>query len=245
MSKSNKASSRTPFFSRAPLPEGLPDHFLRVRQAEAAKLGLRAHGNLVYEVLLDPERVRVFLRLVANSGSGSFSDEPVLIDKLVDAVASRDTNKPLRGSVLQGAITGKSVCNAGFLAAVLVAEGLFGRDPAKRFDLLDLDRWQSWVAEQLAVVGDLIEVRLKSEGLTPKKARRNESANTGEDVEAGDAVSDDEPDPAEAFEGGDTTVVDGETEATAEAEGSSYAEPIDTSEGAPAPKGSRRSKGRG
>lgn len=245
MSKSNKASVRTPSFSRTPLPEGLPEHFLRVRQAEAAKLGLRAHGNLVYEVLLDPERARVFLRLIANSGSGSFSDEPVLIDKLVDAVASRDTNKPLRGSILQGAITGKSVCNAGFLAAVLVAEGLFGRDPAKRFDLLDLDRWQSWVAEQLAVVGDLVEVRLKSEDVTPKKARRNAPSNAGAEVEVGDAVSDGESESAEEFEGGDNTVADDETEATADAEGSSPAEPIDTAEDAPVPKGSRRSKGRG
>lgn len=245
MSKSNKASTRTPFFSRAPLPEGLPDHFLRVRQGEAAKLGLRAHGNLVYEVLLDPERARVFLRLVANSGSGSFSDEPVLIDKLVDAVSSRDTAKPLRGAVLQGAITGKSVCNAGFLAAVLVAEGLFGRDPAKRFDLLNLDRWQMWISEQLAAVGDLVEVRLKSEGATPKKAKRKEAGKADPEVAEVVAASNGEPESAEVFADSDTAAADEVPEGTVEEQGVPGIEPIDPQEEAPVSKGSRRGKGRG
>lgn len=165
------APSRTPFLTRTPRPEGLPDYFLCVREAEAGKLGLRAHGSIRYQTLLDPERRRVFLRVVANSGSGSFSDEPVHVDKLAQAVANRDAGKPLRGSVLQSAIVGKSVCNAGFFAAVLVAEGLLGRDKAKRFDLLDLERWQTWTAEQLAADGELTEVRLKAEGIDPKKEK--------------------------------------------------------------------------
>jgi hypothetical protein len=169
MNKTAKAPAQAPFLNRTPRPEGLPDHFLCVRQAEAAKLGLRAHGNIAYQVLLDPERQRVFLRVIANSGSGSFSDEPVHVEKLARAVANREPNKPLRGSELQAAIAGRSVCNAGFMAAVLVTEGLLGRDAAKRFDLLDLERWQTWTAEQLATQGDLTEVRLKPEGIDPKK----------------------------------------------------------------------------
>lgn len=169
MSKSAKAPVRPAFQTRTVLPADLPGHFLLVRQANAGKLGLRAHGHIVYQTLLDPERRRVFLRVVTNSGSGSFSDEPVHVDKLARAVASRDPNKPLRGSALQGAIVGKSVCNAGFFAAVLVAEGLLGRDPAKRFDLLDLERWQTWTAEQLAAPGELAQVRLKEEVAHLKK----------------------------------------------------------------------------
>jgi len=169
MSKTAKAPVRPAFQTRTVLPADLPEHFLLVRQANAGKLGLRAHGHIVYQTLLDPERRRVFLRVVTNSGSGSFSDEPVHVDKLARAVASRDPNKPLRGSVLQGAIVGKSVCNAGFFAAALVAEGLLGRDPAKRFDLLDLERWQTWTAEQLATPGELVQVRLKEEAAHLKK----------------------------------------------------------------------------
>lgn len=171
MTKTDKAPVRAPFLSRTPRPEGLPDHFLCVRQAEAAKLGLRAHGNISYQVLLDPERQRVFLRVVANSGSGSFSDEPVHVEKLARAVANRDQSKPLRGSELQAAIVGRSVCNAGFIAAVLVTEGLLGRDPVKRFDLLDLERWQTWTTAQLTTEGELTEVRLKSEDVDPKKVK--------------------------------------------------------------------------
>ena len=180
------APSRAPFLTRTPRPEGLPEFFLSVRQAEAAKLGLRAHGNIVYQVLLDPDRQRVFLRVIANSGSGSFSDEPVLVDKLARAVADRDRSKPLRGSELQSAILGKSVCNSGFMAAVLVTEGLLGRDPAKRFDLLDLERWQTWTAEQLATPGELTEVRLKAEGIDPAK---DKLVAVGKAVKAKDVVT--------------------------------------------------------
>lgn len=159
--KTPKTSARLPFLTRTPRAADLPEHFLLVRQAEAAKLGLRAHGAITYQTLMDPERRHVYLRVVANSGSGSFSDEPVRVDKLAEAVAGRDPGKPLRGSVLQSVITGKSACNSGFFAAALVSEGLLGRDPAKRFDLHDLECWQTWTAKQLAAAGTLEEIRLK------------------------------------------------------------------------------------
>lgn len=188
MSKRSKVPVKSPFLNRTPRPGDLPEFFLRVRQAEASKLGLRAHGNIVYQTLIDPDRQRVFLRVIANSGSGSFSDEPVHVDKLAEAVASRDTTKPLRGSVLQGAIVGKSVCNAGFFAAVLVAEGLLGRDAAKRFDLLDLERWQAWTAEQLACEGELTEVRLKSDATDAKKPAPDAAGQAEGEVQ-GDSVT--------------------------------------------------------
>lgn len=178
MSKIAKAPLRAPFLTRTVRPADLPEHFLLVRQAPAGKLGLRAHGNITYQVLLDPKRTRVFLRVVANSGSGSFSDEPVLVNKLAEAVASHDPGKPLRGSALASAIIGKSVCNVGFFAAVLVAERLLGRDPSKRFDLLDLERWQAWTAEQLATPGELDEVCLKSDAVTQHKHDTAVDANS-------------------------------------------------------------------
>lgn len=205
MSKRSKVPVKSPLLTRTPRPADLPEFFLRVRQAEASKLGLRAHGNIVYQTLIDPDRQRVFLRVVANSGSGSFSDEPVHVDKLAEAVGSRDITKPLRGSVLQGAIVGKSVCNAGFFAAVLVAEGLLGRDAAKRFDLLDLERWQAWTAEQLACEGELTEVRLKSDATDAKKpASVVESQTEGEvgaDPATDPVTADAASSPTEAADG--------------------------------------------
>lgn len=209
MTKSAKTPVRPAFQTRTALPADLPEHFLLVRQANAGKLGLRAHGHIVYQTLLDPERRRVFLRVVTNSGSGSFSDEPVHVDKLAQAVASRDPAKPLRGSALQGAIVGKSVCNAGFFAAVLVAEGLLGRDPAKRFDLLDLERWQTWTAAQLATQGELAQVRLKGEVADQKKDKLAAASQTVKGK--GPAV---EPDAGLAEDAGET----GETGETGTAE---------------------------
>lgn len=258
MSKTAKAPVRPAFQTRTVLPADLPEHFLLVRQANAGKLGLRAHGHIVYQTLLDPERRRVFLRVVTNSGSGSFSDEPVHVDKLARAVASRDPNKPLRGSVLQGAIVGKSVCNAGFIAAALVAEGLLGRDPAKRFDLLDLERWQTWTAEQLATPGELAQVRLKEEAASLKKDKGTASvaSNAGLAEEAGENGKTGETQVGEvgeaaaeatdsASEEGDHTSLTEDTPAEANTdpeEGAGHPE-VDPGEGA-SRKGRRRGKGK-
>lgn len=236
MSKSIKGPVPPAFQSRTVLPADLPEHFLLVRQANAGKLGLRAHGHIVYQTLLDPDRRRVFLRVVTNSGSGSFSDEPVHVDKLARAVASRDPNKPLRGSVLQGAIVGKSVCNAGFFAAVLVAEGLFGRDPAKRFDLLDLERWQTWTAAQLATPGELAQVRLKGDAVDLKKGK----PVTGQSS-AVEPVASLAEDIGEAGETGAGEVNANATDNASE-EGDGHHE-VDAGEGS-SHKGRRRGKGR-
>lgn len=255
MSKTAKAPVRPAFQTRTVLPADLPEHFLLVRQANAGKLGLRAHGHIVYQTLLDPERRRVFLRVVTNSGSGSFSDEPVHVDKLARAVASRDPNKPLRGSVLQGAIVGKSVCNAGFFAAVLVAEGLLGRDPAKRFDLLDLERWQTWTAEQLATPGELAQVRLKEEAAHLKKDKgaasvapdaglTEEAGENGETgaVEVGEAAA--EATDSASEEGEHTSPTeDAPAEASPDPEEGAGHPEVDPGEGA-SHRGRRRGKGK-
>lgn len=252
MSKTAKAPVRPAFQTRTVLPADLPEHFLLVRQANAGKLGLRAHGHIVYQTLLDPERRRVFLRVVTNSGSGSFSDEPVHVDKLARAVASRDPNKPLRGSVLQGAIVGKSVCNAGFFAAVLVAEGLLGRDPAKRFDLLDLERWQTWTAEQLATPGELAQVRLKEEAAHPKKDKVAASVasdvgvaeDAGESGEAGEGEAAAEATDSASEEGDHTSPTeDMPAEASTDPEEGAGHPEVDPGEGA-SRKGRRRGKGK-
>lgn len=172
-------SGLVPFNKRLALPATLPQSFLLLRQGQAHKLGQRAHGALGYQVLLDPERTTVYLRVVTNSGSGSFSDEPVGVQKLAQAVATRDQRSPLRGSVLQSAIVGKSVCNSGFMAAVLVAEGLLGRKQDKRFDLEDLGQWDAWTATQLSVQGELPVVRLDdvAKASEPKTGRGTEAAS--------------------------------------------------------------------
>ncbi len=138
----------------------LPSHFLCAHERNASKLGQRAHGDISYQVLICPNRQQVFLRIVANAGSGSFSDEPVSVKKLQQYISHRDTSKPIRASTIQPAITGKSSCNAGFIAAALVAEGLLTRDANKRHDLLDAGAWASWSGEQLSTEGDLPEVQI-------------------------------------------------------------------------------------
>lgn len=152
--------SRTTISQANATADDLPSHFLCAYERNASKLGQRAHGDISYQILLCPDRKQVFLRIVANAGSGSFSDEPVSVKKLQQYISHRDTSKPIRASTIQPAITGKSSCNAGFIAAALVAEGLLTRDASKRHDLLDTGAWESWSGEQLSAEGDLPEVQV-------------------------------------------------------------------------------------
>lgn len=191
----------------------LPETFLLVRESTASKLGQRADGALTYQLLADPARQHLFIRVVANAGSGSFSDQPVLVEKLRQCVLGRDMSKALRASVLAPAIRGKSACNSGFTAAALVNLGLLGRDPDKRHDLVDLGRWDSWTAEQLTSGRDLPTVKLRPEPaerprpLQPSIEKIEElSPNAMSDElqpEGGGTVQADFPEP------GDTTQPDG------------------------------------
>jgi hypothetical protein len=185
--------SRTTISQASAAAGDLPSHFLCAHERNASKLGQRAHGNISYQVLIYPDRKQVFLRIVANAGSGSFSDEPVPVNKLQQYISHRDMAKPIRASTIQPAIAGKSSCNAGFIAAALVAEGLLTRDPSKRHDLLDADVWESWSGEQLTTEGNLPEVQVA----VSASAQSSEPASN-------------------ADEGASTTVAEEDSTATAE-----------------------------
>jgi hypothetical protein len=168
-----------------------PENFLLLRERQTSKLGQRAHGQITYQVLLDPSRSRVFLRIIANEGSGSFSNKPVPVQGLQACVAQRDRLQLLRSGILKPAIQGRSACNAGFIAAALVEEGLLERDPEKRHNLHDVGLWSSWTQEQLATPGELTEIRLETPA-KPAIASLNE-ANEASGSETSDLVGCDEP----------------------------------------------------
>lgn len=136
-----------------------PAQYLRIREASAPKLGKRAHGQLRYQVLADVAREAVHLRVTGNDGGGYFSSEAVPLPKIRHCLSGLD-RRPLRSSEFRAAFTGRSTNNPGFLAAVLVAEGLLTRDLDDPLRLVDAGAWESWQRQQLNAEGEWPVVRI-------------------------------------------------------------------------------------
>lgn len=179
----------------------LPTTLLLIRERTTSKLGQRAHGEITYQVLTDLSRKQLYVRVTANAGSGSFSNEPVPTSSLRQCLSMRDSAKPLRASALQPVIRGRSSCNCGFIAAALVSERILSRHPDKRHDLVEMGTWDSWTAEQLASDLELVEVKLKEDPVSDD----DNLTDVTEVTEVTDAV-----DPNEAVEAaGQNTVASG------------------------------------
>ena len=184
-----------------------PETYFLVSERNADKLGQRAHGGLTFQVLTDKARSQLWVRVTANAGSGSFSDQPVSIEKLRRCVTDRETTKALRASALQPAIQARSACNAGFTAAALVNLGLLGKDPDKRHDLIDRGLWDSWTAEQLRADRDLVEVKLRPDPVEKIVPANRKTAKVEAPIEM---TTSEESAPTEATEiSADTAGIEG------------------------------------
>ena len=206
-SKPHQAPSGAPDTSTSNQPE---TYFL-VSERIADKLGQRAHGGLTFQVLTDKARSQLWVRVTANAGSGSFSDQPVSIDKLRRCVTDRETTKALRASALQPAIQARSACNAGFTAAALVNLGLLGKDPDKRHDLIDRGLWDSWSAEQLRADCDLVEVKLRPDPVEKGAPANRKTTKVEAPVEMTTSEESAPPEGAEIL--AETADIEGEPEA--------------------------------
>lgn len=138
---------------------GVPCYRL-IRAARAPKMGLRSTGEILYQVLTDDSHQEVYLRISGNQGGGFVSDEAVSVHALVRCITSLESGEVLRSGAFKPAFSGRSSNNSGFISAVLLAEGLLGRDAERPHLLIDNARWSDWVAMQLAVGGDLPLVRI-------------------------------------------------------------------------------------
>ena len=141
-------------------PPGVPCYRL-IRAASAPKLGLRSTGQIGYQILTDDSHQEVYLRITTNESGGYFSDEAVSVHALVRCITDLETGEVLRSGAFKPAfVIGKSANNCGFLSAVMLAEGLLGRDAERPHLLIDNAHWNDWCATQLAVGGDLPLVRI-------------------------------------------------------------------------------------
>ena len=118
-----------------------------IKTNTAQKLSPRGDGALTFNVGKIGETV--FVRLAANSSSGSHSKEWVALKAIRRALADASQGAAsFKGAPqLNAAFVGRSSTNGGFLCAVLVAEGLLVRDAEKKGMLslasaTALDRWE-------------------------------------------------------------------------------------------------------
>ena len=124
-----------------------------IKTNTAQKLSPRGDGALTYNVGRIGDTV--FVRLAANSSSGSHSKEWVALKAIRRALADASQGAAsFKGAPqLNAAFVGRSSTNGGFLCAVLVAEGLLVRDAEKKgmLSLASATALDSWERAMLAV----------------------------------------------------------------------------------------------
>lgn len=127
---------------------------LSLKLATARKTSQRATGEITYRVLCDERRERLFITIVSNDGGGYFSKEIVPFDGIEQCLAAYADGKPLPAKVLRDAFVGKSVNNAGFLAAILRAEGLLSGVPDAVHQHQLAGNWSDWKEAMLHADGE-------------------------------------------------------------------------------------------
>ena len=107
-------------------------------------------SKLTYEIGLQGETDPV-IRIARNSGSGFFSDEWLPLAAIQKVLAGRGAEKGLTSNAFRATYQGKSVNTAGFLVAVLKAEGVLQlrEGNARVYEVAD---WDGFVASIQALI---------------------------------------------------------------------------------------------
>jgi hypothetical protein len=128
-----------------------------LKSAKAMKLGKHAEGGIHYQILTDSQRQAPSFKIVSNEGGGYFSKEVVAFGSVEACLAAHPQDQPFPSKLLQLAFAGRSSNNAGFLAAILRAEGLLALAPDTEGRHVISGDWAAWKASVLAEPGQLLE----------------------------------------------------------------------------------------
>ncbi len=126
--------------------------YITLKTAFASKLGKSAQGSISYTVSCDTDRIALFVSITDNSSGGYFSREHVPVDRIQELVGKPD-QPAFPSKVLKIVFVGKSSNNAGFLAAILHAEGLLARDTDNEAKHVPAGDWDNWKMALLALEG--------------------------------------------------------------------------------------------
>lgn len=133
-----------------------PEHqLLTLKTGQARKTGLRSQGHIAYRLLCRPSRHDLLLTIESNEGGGYFSKELVPFNDVLACIQSIQNDKPVPSKAFKDAFVSQSANNAGFLAAILRAEGLLSAaSDAGHHHLLQGD-WEEWKRQILALPGEI------------------------------------------------------------------------------------------
>jgi hypothetical protein len=134
--------------------------FWLLKSNTCKKLGAKAVGGISYQLLGDIERQSLFVRITANFGGGYFSREIVPFSEVKACLDRRAEDKPFASKLFKEAFIGRSSNNAGFMAALLRAEGLLSLAPDTETQHVVAANWTAFVKTMLAVPGEKIEIEM-------------------------------------------------------------------------------------
>jgi len=137
---------------------------LRLKSGKAPKLGQHAHGAIHYELLTDPSRQTLLLRLAGNDGGGNYSPELLPFARVQMVAAGLPPDSPVPSRVFRSCFRGRSQNNAGFACCLLRAEGLLLPVEGKRYQHRVVGDWENWVTQTLALSGEPAELPLSLVG---------------------------------------------------------------------------------
>jgi hypothetical protein len=131
-----------------------PITYISLKLATARKAGQRSTDDITYRVLTDAQRQDLFITIVGNKSSGCYSREIVPLAAVELCLSSIPKEKPFPGKIFRSAFVGKSVNNAGFMLALLKAQGLIepSADIAHKYQVAG--DWNEWKANMLACEGE-------------------------------------------------------------------------------------------
>lgn len=154
-----------------------PIQFQTIKTSTAAKTGERANGVIGYRVLTDSNKSDVYIRIESNDGSGYFSRELIPFSKIEACLLGMESCQSLPAKTFRPAFIGKSSNNAGFLAAILRAEGLMAADMSKGYSHRVSADWSKWKSDMLALPAIPFTID-ESEEVNEKPSSKKPKAST-------------------------------------------------------------------
>jgi len=116
------------------------------------------------------DRKEPMIQIVSNDSRGYFSKEAVCFSRIAACVDPHQKDRSFPSRLLQTAFTGRSSNNAGFLAAILRAEGLLALAPDAEGRHVISGDWVAWKKSTLAEPGQAVDV---------EPAHKEENADAG------------------------------------------------------------------
>lgn len=152
----NATATDTPTV-QATTPVEAPPPMWHLKTAKANKVSKYAEGSVEYQITADVDRTTLFIAITGNEGGGYFSRERVPFPKIEACASKCDASKPFPSRSFKDAFVGRSSNNAGFIVAVLRAEGLLGPAADAETQHVVTGDWSAWKQSMLTLTGTLIE----------------------------------------------------------------------------------------